>query len=305
MKYAELHCHQEQGSILDGSSTSEDYCIRAKELGIEALAITDHSSLAGIRNHFDTCVKYDIKAICGVEAHLATGSRHEKISAGKRQDGEDSNAYYHLILLAKNNNGLKNLYAMEREAWVSGFYGKPRIDMDLLDDYGSDIIVTSACVSGPIARNLINQEEERAMEWFHNLHDRFADDFYMELQDHNEGISPGLNQRLLDIADKYNVKSIATRDCHHADPEKLWLQESVLILNTNPKKNKDLDLSAMPTGELLDKFNYLYPDRKMTFEQAEVCLMDAQYTYNKFLEQNIDRPDLITNTIEVSDKIGG
>ena len=142
------------------------------------------------------------------------------------------------------------------------------------------------------------------MKWFHDLRDRFQDDFYMELQDHNEGIEPGLNKKLLEIADSHGVSSIATRDCHHADPDKLWIQEAILILNTSPKQGKDLDLTQMKTMDLLEKFNYLYPDRKMTFEQAEVCLMSAEYTYGKFVEQNIERPDLITNTIEVSDKIG-
>ena len=91
MDYAELHCHSSY-SILDGSSTAEEYCQRAKEVGISALAVTDHSTLAGIREHYDACVKHDIKAILGVEAHLAVGSRHDKTSVAKRQDGEDSKA---------------------------------------------------------------------------------------------------------------------------------------------------------------------------------------------------------------------
>ena len=301
--YAELHCHH-QFSVLDGASTAEEYCIRAKEVGIEALAITDHSTLAGHREHFDACVKHDIKCILGVELHVATGSRLEKIAKSKRQEGEDNENYYHLVALAKNDNGLKNLYEMERLAWTEGFYGKPQVDMELLDRYGDDIIITSACVSGPISRNLIKGEEDRAKQWFNNLHERFQDDFYIELQDHNEGIAPGLNKQLIQMADDNNVKIVATRDCHHADPKNLWLQEAILILNTDPKKNKDIQPDKKRTGSFLDVYNHIFPDRKMTFEKAEVCLMAAEYTNKKFLEQGIERPDLFSNTLEVADKIG-
>lgn len=209
-----------------------------------------------------------------------------------------------MVALAKNDNGLKNLHEMERLAWTEGFYGKPQVDMELLDQFGDDIIISSACVSGPIARNLMKEENDRAMEWFNNLHDRFKDDFYIELQDHNEGIHPGLNKQLIEIADRHDVPIIATRDCHHADPRKLWLQEAILILNTSPKKNPTIEDEKRRTGSFLDVFNHLYPDRKMTFEHAEVCLMSADYTNKKFLEQGIERPDMFSNTLEVADKIG-
>lgn len=301
--YAELHCHH-QYSILDGSSTAQEYCKRAKEVGIETLAITDHSTLAGHREHYNACIEHDIKCILGVELHVAVGSRHDKIAKSKRQEGEDNESYYHLVALAKNNNGLRNLHEMERLAWTEGFYGKPQVDMELLEEFGDDLIITSACVSGPIARNLIKQEDDRAMEWFHNLHNRFGEDFYIELQDHNEGIAPGVNKRLIEIADSNNVKIVATRDCHHADPKNLWIQEAVLILSTSPKKNPTIEQEKKRTGSFLEVYNHIYPDRKMTFEQAEVCLMSADYTNKKFIEQGIERPDLFSNTLEIAAKIG-
>lgn len=290
--------------MLDGLSTAEEYCVRAKEVGIDTLAITDHSTLAGHREHYNACVKHDIKCILGVELHLSVGSRHDKVAKSKRQEGEDNESYYHLVALAKNNNGLKNLHEMERLAWTEGFYGKPQVDMELLDQFGDDIIITSACVSGPISRNLIKGETERAMDWVNNLHDRFKDDFYIELQDHNEGIAPGLNKQLIEVADKSNIGIVATRDCHHADPRSLWLQEALLILNTKPKKNPDIRPDKKTTGSFLDVFNHLYPDRVMSFETAEVCLMSAEYTNKKFVEQGIERPDMFSNTIEIASKIG-
>ena len=300
--YAELHMHTEY-SLMDGTSDSEEYCLRAHELGIETLAITDHSTCAGHRNHLKTCMKHDIKAILGCEIHF-TEDRFDKRSKAKRQDGEETELYYHMIVLAKNDNGLKNLYAMERAAWIEGYYSKPRVDFELLEQFHEDLIITTACVSGPIARNIINEKEDVALKWLNKLKDVFHDDLYVELQDHNEGIAPGVNKKLISMADDNGVKIIASRDCHHADPKKLWLQEAMLILNTSPKANTSPDRSKMETMEFLEKLNYLYPERKMTFEHAEVHLADAAYTNQKFLDQNIDRPDLFSNTLEISDKIG-
>lgn len=300
--YAELHMHTDF-SLLDGTATSRQYCSRASELGIGSLAITDHSTSAGHRNHLKVCDEFNIKAILGCEIHF-TEDRFDKRSKAKRQDGEETELYYHMIVLAKNDNGLKNLYAMERAAWLEGFYSKPRVDFELLEKYHEDLIITTACVSGPISRNIINEKEETALKWLYRLKDVFQDDLYMELQDHNEAIAPGLNKKLIEMADREKVKIIATRDCHHADPDKLWLQEAALILNTKPKVRKDFDRSKMAQMELLEKFNYLYPERKMTFETAEVHLASAEFTNQKFLDQNIDRPDLFSNTLEIADKIG-
>lgn len=298
--YAELHCHTHY-SILDGLSTPEEYMIRAKEVGIDTLACTDHSTCAGHRDFLLAAQTHGIKAILGAELHL-TEDRFDKRAKAKRQDGEDSEIYYHLIALAKNDNGLKNLYAMEREAWLGGFYSKPRVDKELLETYHEDIIVTTACVSGPVARNIINGNDERALEWLYWFKDVFGDDLAIELQDHNEGISPGLNRKLLDMADTNGVLSIASQDCHHADPKDLWLQEALLILNTNPKKAKDYTLGDKM--DFLEKYNVMYPDRKMTFEHAEVCLMDAEYRLKKFQEQGVNRRDLFENTIELANRVG-
>ncbi len=300
--YCELHLHTDK-SILDGVSTAAEYCKRAHEIGIDTLACTDHSTSAGHREFYKTCTANNIKAILGAELHFAP-DRFDKRSKAKRQDGEDSELYYHLIALAKNDNGLKNLYAMEQKAWTEGFYSKPRVDFELLERYHDDIIITSACVSGPISRNIINGKEDYALEWMHKFKDLFADDFYIELQDHNEAISPGLNHKLMDMADSNGVKMVATSDCHHASPEDLWLQEAFLILNTSPKKNTGADLTSMDKMNLLEKFNYLYPDRTMTFEHADVHLSNADEKFVRFEQQGITRTDIFTNTREVADKIG-
>lgn len=300
--YVELHLHTEY-SIMDGLSTADEYCRRAAEIGIEILACTDHSTTAGHRNFLKTCNEHNIKAILGAELHF-TSDRFDKKSKAKRQDGEDTELYYHLIALAKNDNGLRNLYKMEQKAWTEGFYSKPRVDFELLEQYHEDIIITSACVSGPIARNIINEKEDKAVEWMHKFKDLFQDDFYIEVQDHNEGISPGLNHKLLNLADQNGIKAVATSDCHHASPEDLWLQESILIMNTQPKKNMDFDRSQMDTMSFLEKLEYMYPERKMTFEHADVHLSNAMEKLERYKAQKIDRTDIYTNTLEVADKIG-
>lgn len=298
--YAELHLHTDR-SILDGVSTPEEYMIRAHEIGIGFLACTDHSTCAAHRDFLRVATEHGIKAGLGVELHF-TDDRFNKTSKAKRQEGEDSEIYYHLIAIAKNDNGLKNIYAMEREAWLSGFYSKPRVDKELLEKYHEDIIITTACVSGPVGRNLINGNEEKALEWLYWFKDIFADDLYMELQYHNEAISPGLNHRLLELADANGIKPVATSDCHHADPKDLWLQEALLILNTNPKKAKDYTLADKM--DYLEKYNVIYPDRKMTFEHADVHLSNADEKFGRFAKQGITRTDIYTNTIEVANKIG-
>ena len=307
LDYAELHLHT-QFSIMDGLSTADEYCRRAHEIGIDTLACTDHSTAAGHREFLKACTEHNINAILGVEAHLAGGmdkeARFERKSKAKRQDGEDSELYYHMILLAKNDNGLKNIYKMEEAAWNESFYNKPLIGLDLLEQYHEDVIMTTACVSGPIGRNIMNGKEDYALQWLHKLKDIFHDDMYVELQEHNDGIHKGLNHQLIKMADENNIKLVATSDCHHASPDDLWLQEALLILNTNPKKNPEPVMSKTTKMDFLEKMNYLYPERKMTFEHADVHLSNADEKRVRYEAQGITRTDIYTNTLEVADKVG-
>lgn len=301
IKYTECHLHTHY-SILDGLSTPWEYCRRAKELGIESLAITDHSTMTGHGDMLTACSENNIKALLGVEAHISPTDRFDKRSKAKRQEGED--VYNHIILLAKNDNGLKNLHRIEAAAWTEGFYGKPICDFDLLDEFKEDIIVTSACVSGLVARNLLNGKDIAAIEWVDKFKSIFKDDFYIEVQEHNDQISAGLNHKLLNVADMFDVKPIITSDCHFHSPDVRWIEEALLILNTNPKKNPDAELSTANKLDIWDKFNYLYPDRKMSFEHIDVFLQEPQTLHDKMVAQGIDRLDIFENTNEIADKVG-
>lgn len=300
--YSELHAHSCY-SVLDGLPTPEEYVIRAKELGLKSMAITDHGTLAGHRDMYKAGIKHDMKIILGVEAYFNPGEVGEKLSKARRDEGE--NAYHHVILLAKNDNGLRNLNLMSAEAWRTDFYQKPRVAMELLDRYKEDIIVSAACVGGVIGRSIMNDDLEAARDWAIKFKEVMGDDFYGEIHDSDDLIKPGYTKAMLEIMDSLDIPTIITSDCHYAREEDLWLEEALLILNTNPKKNPEYDGSKAQTMSMLEKFNYLYPERRMTFQEVQVYLSSAQTKREKLLRWGIEREDVFHNTVEISEKIGG
>lgn len=288
---------------MDGLDSPRTLVKHAKEIGLAGLSITDHGSLAGHREMLKAGIEEDFPVALGVEAYFSgTDDRFDRRSKAKRQEGED--VYNHLILIAKNDNGLQNLNRLMSKAWTESYYNKPMIDFNLLSDYGDDIVVSSACVSGLVARNLINDNEEKAVYWASRFRDRFGEDYYIELQDHNDDISPGLNHKLLKLADDLGIKPIITTDTHFAREEDRWIEDALLILNTNPKKAADIDYSKLATLDFMEKYNYLYPERSMTFEKIDVFLQTGQTLHQKMQTQGIDRTDIYTNTIEILSKLG-
>lgn len=299
MQYVNLHCHTHY-SPMDGYSTIPEYMARAKEIGMPALANTEHGTLVSWREFQREAKKADIKAILGVEAYFSPTDRWDRRKKADRE-GLDS-IYNHLIILAKNDNGTKNLQAMTRVAWNEGFYQKPRIDIDLLEDHSKDLIVLSGCLNGPLSKAFEAEDEEAAYKWANQFKDIFGDDFYIELQTHNPVI---LNQKLIKLADDLGLKPVITDDCHHASPKDKIMQEIFLILSTNPKKNKKADISEAQKKDFLDRFNYLYPDRRMSFQTFDLYLEEMQEKFEKFKKLGFDREDIFSNTFEVADKVEG
>lgn len=302
LPYAELHAHSCY-SVLDGLPTPEEYVVRAKELDLNAMAITDHGSNAGHRELYDAGVKHDMKIILGQEMYFNPTETGDTLSKARRDEGE--NAYNHMIVLAKNNEGLKNLNRMSEHAWKHDFYQKPRVAIDVLEKYKDGLIVTAACIGGVVGRAIMNNDLEGARDWAIQFKEIMGDDFYGEIHAEDDLIKPGYTKDMLDIMDDLDIKTIITSDCHFAKLEDLWIEESLLILNTNPKKATDIDMKKMEKMELLEKFNYLYPDRKMTFQEVQVYLSTAQEKRDKLLKLGLHREDVFYNTIEISDKIGG
>lgn len=297
MQYTELHLH-DYFSALDGLNSPAEYFARAAEMGMSHLPQTNHGTLIGHREFQREAKKAGIIPILGVESYISL-DRFDKRSNAKREDG--TSAYNHIILLAQNETGLETMWKLNEEAWGGGFYSKPRIDIDLLEEFNDGLVVLSGCMGGLISKAIEREDFPEA----HRLAQRFksilGDRFFIEVQAHNPVT---LNGYLLEIADKYDIKPVITSDCHYARKEDLWIEEAMLILSTNPKRDFDADMKRADKMGYLERYNYLYPNRKMTFEKIEIYLRSAEDHLNQMKRKWFNRDDIVTNTSIVRDMIG-
>lgn len=273
--------------------------VRAKEIGMTHLAQTNHGTLAGHREFQRAAKDAGIVPILGIEGYISPTDRFDRRTNVSRQDG--TSIYNHIILIAQDEVGLRTLNRLSQEAWESGFYHKPRIDSDLLFEDNENLIVLSGCLSGLIAKAIANGSPERAEMWARTYKEALGDRFYIEVQGHNP---IEINQGLLAIADKFGIKPVATSDCHYARKEDLWLEEAMLILSTNPKRNNAFDLSKAKKMDILERMEYLYPERQMSFVEFEIFLRNRQTNFDLFEKQGIVREDIYANTMEIAHRIG-
>ena len=285
---------------MDGVATPEEYVNRAVELGMQAIAITDHGTLSGHRELHRIAKAKGIKPILGVEGYLAL-DRHDKKAKKDRVGPLDVN-FFHLVLLAKNQNGLENLNKINEVAWTEGFHSKPRFDFEILDKYGDDIIVLSACQGGILAKAIENEEyafAKEKMSWFKN---RFGDDFYVELMPHNP---KSINDELVALAKAFNVKTVVTPDCHHSDTSQKEIQEMMLLLNTHGKVEKNSTFEKSKKYEnMMERLDYLYgADRKMSFRSFDIHLLSYEEMKTAMAEQGHTDEEMFTSTLEIMDKI--
>jgi DNA polymerase III subunit alpha len=300
MAYVGLHVHTHY-SLFDGIATPQEYVDRAVSLGMTALAITDHGSLSGHREMYRAAKEQGIKPILGVEGYI-TEDRFDHRDKDERTGPLDL-VYNHIILLAKNKKGLENLNKLNEIAWTEGFYKKPRIDYEVLEKYKEGIIVSSACPSGVLAKAIEAGElavAKKHIEWFKNV---FGDDYYIEMMPHT---AAEINKVLVELADEFGVKMIATPDCHHADTSQKEVQELKLILNTYSNKvQKDATYEKSKKHDsLMDRLDYLYgADRQMSFNKFDIHLLSHDEIKAAMEAQGIDRPDMYSNTLEVAEKI--
>lgn len=293
----ELHAHSHY-SPLDGLNTPAEYMVRAKELGMEAMAVTDHGTLAGHREWVREAEKAGIKPILGVEAYISPTDMYDRRSKAKREDGTD--VYNHIILTAMNDTGLDTMNRLNRKSWEQGFFHKNRIDTDLLLSDNEGLIVLSGCMNGLIAKALERGEVDEALRIANQYKESLGDRFYIEIQGSNPEL---LNHGLLEVADKVGIAPVVTSDCHYARKEDLWVEEAFLILSTNPKKNLDFDLGKAQKMDILDRYNYLYPDRKMSFQEIEIFLRDRGTHEHLFHKQGIEREDIYDNTNIIAGRV--
>ncbi len=215
--FVHLHLHT-QYSLLDGAIKVKDLVQKAKELGYRAVAITDHGNLFGILDFYRSMKEVGIKPLIGMEAYFTTGSRFDRKGKGS-EDNMTDKLNHHLILIAKNDVGLKNLFKLSSLSYKEGFYYKPRIDYELLSQYHEGLIAITACLKGVPTYYASIGEVQRAKEWVKKFKDLFGDDLYLELQSNSLPEQETANRGLIEIAKSMGVKLVATNDSHYLNPE--------------------------------------------------------------------------------------
>ena len=296
MSFTHLHVHSYY-SLMDGLNSPAELVKAAKDAGQTALAITDHGTLSSHREMQIACKDQGIKPILGVEAYISPTDRFDRSS----KTDKSIQAYNHIILLAKNKKGLENINILQELAWNEGFYHKPRIDREILNEYSEGIIVLSGCLNGLISKCIEKNEFSEAKLILKDFKKNFGEDFYIEVQAHNP---KEINEGLLSLADELKIKAVATGDAHFAKEEDRILEEAMLILSTSPKADKEADFEmSRQMKDMLDRFNYLYPDRKISFVDYNLFIQTRAEIEADFNKANINRTDIYTNTMEISDKI--
>lgn len=274
--FVHLHNHTHY-SLLDGLTKIDELVGRAKEEGSNAVAITDHGVLYGVIEFYQKCKKAGVKPIIGYEAYLAPASRHDK---NTRADGRS----YHLVLLAKNEVGYKNLIKLVSLAHLEGFYYKPRIDWELLTRYHDGLIALSACLGGEISQHILNGDLEKAKKRIREYSELFGpDNYYLEIMDHPElDGQEKVNKQLIAFSKELGVPLVATNDVHYFKPEDAEAQDILLCLQ-NKKKIDDTDRMRMighgdysmrPASEMEKVFAHVPEAIANTVKIAEMCNLE-------------------------------
>ena len=285
---------------MDGVARPGEYAARAASLGMPALAITDHGVLSGHREMYRVCKEQGIKPILGVEGYI-TADRFDKRDKNERTTPLDL-IYNHIVILAKDPQGLQNLNTLNEIGWTEGFYKKPRIDFEVLDKYGDGLIVSSACMSGLINKAIEVDDYAVAKQHIQWFMDRFGDDFYVELMPHNV---EGMNTELYNLANEMGAKCIVTPDCHHCTVDQKPIQEMMLALNTHAKIQKDVSYEkSAKIPDIMKRLDYLYgEDRPMSFRSFDIHLLSYdEMKQGMEKEQEFDE-SIYANTLEIADKV--
>ena len=282
MAFTHLHVHTEY-SLLDGSSKIRELTARANELGMDSMAITDHGVMYGVIDFYRAAREVGIKPILGCEVYVAPGSRFD------RENGAGEDRYYHLILLAENNTGYKNLMKIVSKGFVDGFYYKPRVDLDLLETYHEGIISLSACLAGEVQKYLARGMYEEAKRSALRYSEIFGKDhFYLELQDHGIPEQKMVNQGLLRLSQETGLELVATNDVHYTFAEDAKAHDILLCIQTG-KKVTDEDRMRYEGGQYYCKseeemrklFPYAQEAIDNTHKIAERCNVEIEFGVTK------------------------
>ena len=283
MNFTHLHVHTEY-SLLDGSSKIKELPARAKELGMDSLAITDHGVMYGVIDFYRACKAAEIKPIIGCEVYVAPGSRFDKEAIGQGDD-----RYYHLVLLAKDNTGYSNLMKIVSRGFTEGFYYKPRVDYEVLEKYHEGIIALSACLAGEVARDITRDNYEEAKKAALHYQDIFGkDNFFLELQDHGIPAQRLVNQELMRMSRETGIELVCTNDIHYTYAEDAEAHDLLLCLQTG-KKVTDTDRMRYEGGqyyckspeEMAELFPYAPQALENTYRIAQRCNVEIEFGKTK------------------------
>ncbi len=281
MNFTHLHVHTEY-SLLDGSGKIKEMVQRTKELGMDSLAITDHGVMYGVIDFYKACVLEGIRPIIGCEVYVAPNSRLD------RELGASEERYYHLVLLAENNTGYQNLMKIVSRGFLDGFYYKPRIDYEILEQYHEGIIALSACLGGEIATNLRRGFYAEAKNAALRMQGLFGkNNFFLELQDHGMQEQKNVNQALLRMSAETGIKLVATNDVHYtyaedADPHDILLciQTQKKVSDENRMRYEGGQYYLKSPQEMLALFPYAKEALENTHDIANRC--DVTITFGEY-----------------------
>ena len=283
MEFTHLHVHTEY-SLLDGSSKIKELPARAKELGMDSLAITDHGVMYGVIDFYRACRAAGIKPIIGCEVYVAPGSRFDKEAVGQGDD-----RYYHLVLLAENNTGYANLMKIVSRGFTEGFYYKPRVDYEVLTKYHEGIIALSACLAGEVARDITRNNYEEAKKAALHYQEIFGEgNFFLELQDHGIPAQRLVNQELMRMSRETGIELVCTNDIHYTFADDAEAHDLLLCLQTG-KKVTDEDRMRYEGGQYYCKspeemavlFPYAPQALENTHKIADRCNVEIEFGHTK------------------------
>ena len=291
MNFTHLHLHTEY-SLLDGSGKIRELVLRAKELGMDSLAITDHGVMYGVIDFYKTCIFEDIKPIIGCEIYVAPNSRFD------REPGASEDRYYHLVLLAENNTGYQNLMKIVSKGFLEGFYYRPRVDKEVLRRYNEGIIALSACLGGEVAGNIRRGFYEEAKKAALSYREIFGEDnFFLELQDHGIPEQQTVNQSLIRMANETGIKLVVTNDVHYTYEQDAESHDILLCIQTQ-KKVSDENRMRYEGGqyylkspeEMYDIFPYAKEALDNTYKIAQRCNVTITFGDYKLPKYPVPEP---------------
>ncbi len=293
MSFVHLHVHTEY-SLLDGACRIAGIMDRVKELGQTAIAITDHGVMYGCIDFYKAAKAAGIKPIIGCEVYVARRRMEDRVH------GVDNDPY-HMVLLCENRRGYENLCRMVSEAFTSGFYGKPRVDIDLLKQYHEGLIATSACLGGAVSQFLMEQDYDAAKAYALKMAQIFGPEhFYLELQDHGIEEQVAVNQGIMRIARETGLPLIATNDAHYLRKEDAAMQDVLLCIQTG-KTVDDENRMKFETEEFYlkseEEMRQLFPNCEEAFRNtvkiAEMC--NLEFTFHEYHLPAFPVPEGFTN----------